>query len=123
MVLRKLVKSQYERIGMKYDEQSAKRVNSFSCYLYLHLLIRVIQEWAGWKKPITEHEIQPSPNCPLLFLYGDKKRKQFVIESWLERVQERDNCKVIPVNGFHHLQIENTKLVNDEIMSFITSEF
>lgn len=83
------------------------RITADACYPYYFFQMNI-----GVRGAHVPDDGEPEPSCPCLFFYGKRKPGSFHNRSWEKHLKSRDDCKVVPMEAGHWLQLEKPQEVN-----------
>jgi pimeloyl-ACP methyl ester carboxylesterase len=62
-----------------------------------------------------------NPECPMLFMYGERKPFMFHSRAWIERLAAKPGCRVIAFATGHWIMIERRREFNDALLAWLRS--
>ena len=88
-----------------------KELSAYLCYIY----------YTFWRMMITNRNVLTPvyPKCPVLFMYGKKKRILFHSDQFIEHLTKKGSNKILSFDAGHWFQLVYPKEVTNEITSFI----
>jgi pimeloyl-ACP methyl ester carboxylesterase len=61
------------------------------------------------------------PDCPMLFMYGERKPFMFHSRAWAERLAARPGCRVIAFATGHWIMVQQPREFNDALLAWLRS--
>lgn len=61
------------------------------------------------------------PQCPMLFMYGERKPFMFHSRAWAERLAARPGCRVIAFATGHWIMVQRPREFNDALLAWLRS--
>jgi pimeloyl-ACP methyl ester carboxylesterase len=62
-----------------------------------------------------------NPECPMLFLYGERKPFMFHSRDWIERLAARPGCRVIAFATGHWIMVQQPREFNEAVLAWLRS--
>lgn len=96
-----------------YKARKMNELSSINCYLYYHLLARIISKGRILKRIYFPGYFIPTKEvldkCPIFFCYGKRKIGPFHSLEWVARLKEHKLSRAIAYNCGHWITVENSE--------------
>merc|ERR1719291_266822 len=114
--VRTLVRLLTAELGANAPDTTDGHITADACYPYWFFQsragVRGISPWDG---------VTPSPSCPCLYFYGTRKPFNFHSNTWEQHLRRRPDCKVVPVNAGHWVQLQQSNEINRTMDDWLSS--
>lgn len=65
------------------------------------------------------YKLKESTTCPIFFAYGTEKPIMFHSDGWIDGLNKKKNCKIVPIKSGHWVMTDKPKELNDALLDWL----
>ena len=100
------------------SEAHVQLIESKSIYIYFYFWRMTLFPFFSFRYSLLTYE----PQCPVLFLYGERKPIRFHSQHWLELLRQKDGTYVGFEDGDHWFMDTHVDVINPMILEWFAAE-